>query len=109
MEEYYTITSRDELGNRLYGQIAEPINQIDDDLLTMIKNKTKITDATNSKFYYNIIYDYLFDKIDPKTIDMIYNINFVECKELYYSIPILIYIIDNYVESLVKDDKIDTL
>lgn len=109
LEEYYMITSRDELGNRLYGQIAEPIDQIDNDLINMINTKTKITDATNPKFYYNIIYDYLFSKIDPNSIEMIYNINFVQCKELYYSIPMIIFIINNYIEELVKDDKIDTL
>jgi hypothetical protein len=109
MEDYYMVTCRDELGNRLYGEIAEPVDQIDMDLLNMIKNKTRITDQTNPKFYYNIIYDYFFGTIDPKTIDMVYNINFVPCKELYYSIPIIIYIVNNYIESLVKDDKIDTL
>lgn len=110
LEGYYMPTYRDlNTGRSIFGVVAEPVDTIDNEMINMIKNKQRILDPANPKAYYNIIYNYFYDEFNPKLADCIYDINFVECKELYYSIPMLIFIIEKYISTIMQNDKIDVL
>lgn len=124
IEPYYMITFREEDGDLLSSPLLEKIRLFDTDLLNLLPSRFKSTpdgspnteaidcpcgcDCNNTlsklpeyKQYYKIIHNYLAGL--PVTSDMIQSINlinFTPCKELYYAIPILIYILQATANSL---------
>lgn len=78
---------------------SEVLNIIDEDLIEKIKTNTYYTDI--NYMYRNIIIDYLYNKdLLKSSLDYIDNIEFVSTKELFYDIPILIYVLENYIKKL---------
>ena len=112
------ITVRDDDGTNLVGcPLLERIPLFDTDLVKLLgygldKDKNKICkcgcdcnsvlkDLPNYKKYYEILYDYFNGiPISYSLIESINDIKFVPCKELYYTIPLLIYIIQKTVSDL---------
>lgn len=117
---YYMITMRDDDGSKLYGPLLEKIYFFDEDLTKIIPGLDPFSDEqskctcneilsnlTKEKQYYKIIYNYLAGKEIPMTlIESIKDIDFVACKELYYTIPILIYIIKQLLSNLSSDSTV---
>ena len=109
LEPYYMITFRDDYGNNLKNNsMFEPIDLFDDELKMLIPGYKDLMDdgkcpcgckelldkIDDSRKYYNIIYKYLNgESITADDIKYLLQICFTPCKELYYTIPILIYIL----------------
>ena len=109
LEPYYMITFRDDYGNNLKNNVMfEPIDLFDDELKMLIPGYKDLMDddkcpcgckelldkIDDSRKYYNIIYKYLNgESITADDIKYLLQICFTPCKELYYTIPILIYIL----------------
>lgn len=126
LEPYYMITVRDDDGTNLVGcPLLERIPLFDTDLVKLLgygldKDKNKICkcdcdcnsvlkDLPNYKKYYEILYDYFNGiPISYSLIESINDIKFVPCKELYYTIPLLIYIIQKTVSDLSNASNNDT-
>lgn len=126
LEPYYMITVRDDDGTNLVGcPLLERIPLFDTDLVKLLgygldKDKNKICkcccdcnsvlkDLPNYKKYYEILYDYFNGiPISYSLIETINDIKFVPCKELYYTIPLLIYIIQKTVSDLSNASNNDT-
>jgi hypothetical protein len=123
IEPYYMITVRDDDGSSLVGcRLLEQIPLFDIDLINLLgygidNNKickyecdcnSIMKNLPNYKQYYEILYRYFNGlSISSSLIETINNINFVPCKELYYTIPLLIYIIQKMVSNM-NNDSIDT-
>ena len=117
MEPYYMITFRDEYGTMLNSKILEPIELFDGELLQLIPGyrdlnpescpcgcKELLDKITPERQYYKIIYSYLTSgTISYNDIISLSKICFVPCKELYYTIPIIIYILERYASNLKLD------
>lgn len=126
LEPYYMITVRDDDGTNLVGcPLLERIPLFDTDLVKLLgygldKDKNKICkcgcdcnsvlkELPNYKKYYEILYDYFNGiPISYGLIETINDIKFVPCKELYYTIPLLIYIIQKTVSDLSNASNNDT-
>lgn len=115
IEPYYSITFRDDDGNHMAGPFLEKIQYFDTDLINLIPGANPfntveeytcycadiLQNLDKSKSYYQIIYTYLNGgTITSSMIEQINNINFTPCKELYFAIPILIYIIKNTINNI---------
>lgn len=114
MSPYYMITFRDDDGSKLGGPMLQKIPLFDTDLINLIPGMNPFTkDNCNcgckqlldnlgtNKQYYKIIYNFLAgNTITSSMIESIKYINFVPCKELYYTIPILIYIINKTISDI---------
>lgn len=117
---YYMITMRDDDGAKLYGPLLEKIYFFDKDFYQLIPgmdpfadNNCKCTcneilsNLDRNKQYYRIIYNYLAGKkITSDMINSLKDIEFVQCKELYYTIPILIYIIKQLISNLSTESNV---
>lgn len=118
---YYMISFRDDDGAKLGGTLLYKISLFDEDLINLIPGANPLMDKNeymcncnnilksldSNRKYYAIIYNYLSgNEITSDMIESIKNINFVPCKELYYLIPILIFIINNLSSKL--NENIDT-
>ncbi len=109
IEPYYQITFRDDDGCLMFGNpLLEKINYFDTDLANLIPGCNPLLDTDKyrctceeilsgldqNRLYYKIIYSYLNgDTITSDMLSQISHICFTPCKELYYTIPILVYII----------------
>lgn len=108
IEPYYFITMRDEDGSMIDNPLLEKISLFDTDLMNLIPGMNPnesadqcrcrcldiIKGLDNSHLYYKIIYNFLSGI--PITYDQLKQLKYLcltPCKELYYTIPILIYII----------------
>lgn len=101
MEDYYMIDYKLKLG-----VVAEPIDIIDNDLLECI-TKNRVMDTDSQKEYYNIIGAYFNKKdISKEMIDTIENIEYASSIEVFYTIPMLIYILEKNIIDLLKTDKL---
>lgn len=87
---------------------ADEVPIVNLDLVDRIKNN-KIYDVYNSDTYKNIIIKYfnhdLIDKDDIKALD---EIDYCDNIDLYYNIPIIIFILEYYIKESLKTNK-DTL
>lgn len=111
IEPYYQVTVRDDDGYYMGGPYLEPLDYFDTDLMNLIPgmnplegnkdpNKCEcdcmkiINNLDKENAYYKLIHTYLNGGIiTPEMIESIRYICFNPCKELYYTIPILIYIV----------------
>ena len=116
IEPYYGMSFRDDDGTPLWDNpLIEKIPYFDIDLFNLIPGADpfKSNDEYKCKcaeilygldknhLYYKIIYSFLNgETITSDMLDQIQYIHFTPCKELYYTIPILIYIIQASINSL---------
>lgn len=120
MSPYYMITFRDDDGAQLGGPFLNKITLFDTDMINLIPGANPLMSETEymcncdnilkaldqNRKYYTIIYNYLAgNEITSDMIEQIKHINFTPCKELYYLIPVLIYIIQNLSDKL--NDNMD--
>lgn len=118
IESYYSISFRDDDGFFLKSPLLEAIPYFDKELYSLLPNNP-IQDPNESKCmcaeilrnleshkaYYEIIYSFLNGI--PVTSKMLENIKYMcfePCKELYYSIPILIYIIKATINNITSSE-----
>lgn len=107
LESYYKLSNK-----VMYKDYDQPINWLDMDLLDrVIENRSYEDD--NEYYYRNILIWYMnnneFDVTD-KLINSIMDIEFNYTKELFYMIPIMVYILKSYVTKQQEArKKIDTL
>ena len=104
------ITFRDDYGTLLKNNVMlEPIDLFDGELKNLISGYLGLNDDKDdcpcgckelldkidpNREYYKIIYAYLNgEQINADSIKYLMQICFNPCKELYYTIPILIYIL----------------
>ena len=120
MEPYYMITFRDEYGTLLNSKLLEPIPLFDGELLQLIPGYSELypekcpcgcdellDKIDPNRAYYKIIHAYLTgNKINYNLISYINQICFTPCRELYYTIPILIYILQQTMNGLNLDAPI---
>lgn len=124
MEPYYMVTLRDDQGDPIASPTLEPIPVISSKLLELIGydpdestntctcktclcNNSILNELSTNQQYYKLIYDYINGiSISLDTIkNGIDNIRFVPCKELYYAIPMLIYILNQRLNSINGSDS----
>ena len=117
MEPYYMITVRDEYGAHINTNLLEPIPLFDGEMLQLIPGYRELypdkcpcgcdellEKIDQNRMYYKIIYNYLNGKlVNSITLKYILQICFTPCKELYYTIPILIYILQKTASNLTLD------
>lgn len=97
LEPYYRL---DYKVNSIY---VEPLQIISNDLYQKILDNTHYEDLSGENTFYNIIIDYLNGvEISANYLEMIDNVELSNKKELFYAIPIIIYIIEKKVSNLLK-------
>jgi hypothetical protein len=100
MEDYYMIDYRVKLG-----LLADPIDIFDNDLINSIVNNN-IFEVGSQKEYYNIINAYFTNKeITQSMIESLQKIEYDSGVELFYSIPMIIFVLEKYAIELLKSDK----
>ena len=102
MEDYHQLSVN--LSHKGY---SNPINNIHNNLFANIQENTPFNedDTANHVLYWNIIVNFLNqDKstfsFTEAEINSLTNIKFRYCKDLFYEIPILLYIIKTYISDL---------
>ena len=84
--------------------ICDPINWLNMDLFDRItENNPYDVEDPSEPIYRNIIINSLNKtdyKITQKEIDSLHEIRFHYCKDLFYELPILIFVLNNYINSL---------
>lgn len=102
LEDYYSISIRDESGERISGVLADPIDCFDTAFIDALQGN-KIFDENDFRYYMNITLDSFYNRdITEHQVDSIYKINFVPCKELFYMIPLTIFSLERYVYRRLK-------
>ena len=102
LEDYYSVAYTDVDGERITGVLGDPIDIIDSDLIYSIVNNVMLPDD-DPRAYYNIIINYMNNGVlTEKIIDTMSNVKYVKCKELFYTIPIIIYCLEQYAYKLFK-------
>ena len=122
MEPYYMITVRDDYGDKITGSLLEPIYMFDAELMALIPGykelfpescpcgcKELLDKIDPNREYYKIINGFINgEDISIDKIKYLTQICFVPCKELYYTIPILIYILMKYYSGLVQSAQVSS-
>lgn len=126
IEPYYMITYRDDDGSSFGSPLLEKIPLFDTDMINLLpgysnedpKNSSCpcgcscqdiLAKLPNYKKYYKIIYNYFAGlPITYTMITDINNIDFKPCKELYYAIPMLIYILQQTINNLPSTSSSNT-
>ena len=107
LESYYKLSNK-----VMYKDYDNPINWLDMDLLDRVINN-KLYDTDSNLYYRNLLILYMNNKefdITDKLMDSIMDIEFNYTKELFYMIPILVFILKSYVNKQQEArKKIDTL
>lgn len=94
IEDYYMITYKD------YGMCM--FNPIDGQLVSNVKSNEKL-DPNDPKAYYNIIVDYFNDvKLNSSVIPLLEAIDYRQSVDLFYAIPMIIYILEDNVKKLMS-------
>lgn len=95
-EEYYYIDYESP------GFYDEQMSIIDPDLIMAIK-ENKLFELDNIKAFYNIIIKYFNDsKITMCDIDTFEDLNNLDSENLYYAIPMVMYIIEKNIKNMLK-------
>ena len=94
IDEYYMITHKD------YGMSL--FSPIDAQLIYNVRTNEKLV-VNDPKAYYNIIVDFFNDvKLDSSIIPLIESIQFTQSVDLFYNIPILIYVLEYSIKKLMS-------
>ena len=95
-ERYYIMQYRNE-GSHM----AHQINPLPVGFEVHLANRTYYKD---DKEYLNIIIDYFYNKeFNSATIDILERVDYSHCIHMYYAIPIIIYIIEDTIRSIMLD------
>lgn len=93
-EDYFMIKYQD-IGLNLF-------SPIDSHLISAVKSNEKL-EVTDPKAYYNIIVDYFNDgKIDSSIVPILESIEYKNTADLFYGIPMLIYVIETGIKKLMS-------
>ena len=107
LESYYKLSNK-----VMYKDYDNPINWLDMDLLDRVINN-ELYDEDSNLYYRNLLILYMNNKefdITDKIMNSIMDIEFNYTKELFYIIPILVFILKSYVNKQQEArKKIDTL
>ena len=107
LESYYKLSNK-----VMYKDYDNPINWLDMDLLDRVINN-ELYDEDSNLYYRNLLILYMNNKefdVTDKIMDSIMDIEFNYTKELFYMIPILVFILKSYVNKQQEArKKIDTL
>ena len=107
LESYYKLSNK-----VMYKDYDNPINWLDMDLLDRVINND-LYDEDSNLYYRNLLILYMNNKefdITDKLMDSIMDLEFNYTKELFYMIPILVFILKSYVNKQQEArKKIDTL
>ena len=107
LESYYKLSNK-----VMYKDYDNPINWLDMDLLDRVINN-ELYDEDSNLYYRNLLILYMNNKefdITDKIMNSIMDIEFNYTKELFYMIPILVFILKSYVNKQQETrKKIDTL
>lgn len=99
MEDYYMIDYKTNLG-----VLADPIDLFDADLIDAISNGTTF-EAESDKEYYNIISAYFSgNTITQSMIESLEKLEFNPGVDIFYTIPMVIFILERYAIDLLKSD-----
>lgn len=104
MEDYLQLSV-----NLIDKNSSDPINQLNNNLFDHIQENTPFDEENemNHVLYWNIIVNYLNQdefSITVPEIESLEKIKFKYCKDLFYEIPILLYIIKSYISNLQKSE-----
>ena len=88
---------------------SDPVNQLNNNLFDHIQENTPFDEnnEANHVIYWNIIVNYLNQEdfmITIPELNSLEKIKFRYCKDLFYEIPILLYIIKAYMNNLQKKE-----
>lgn len=105
LENYYSIAYTDEDGEKIQGVLADTVDTIDPDLIDAILNNKEIDgDDEKNRMYYNIIIAYMNDgKITEALVDTLSTVRYVRCKELFYTLPMVIFSLEKYAYAIMSD------
>ena len=107
LESYYKLSNK-----VMYKDYDNPINWLDMDLLDRVINND-LYDEDSNLYYRNLLILYMNNKefdVTDKIMNSIMDIEFNYTKELFYMIPILVFILKSYVNKQQEArKKIDTL
>ena len=107
LESYYKLSNK-----VMYKDYDNPINWLDMDLLDKVINN-ELYDEDSNLYYRNLLILYMNNKefdITDKIMNSIMDLEFNYTKELFYMIPILVFILKSYVNKQQEArKKIDTL
>ena len=107
LESYYKLSNK-----VMYKDYDNPINWLDMDLLDRVINND-LYDEDSNLYYRNLLILYMNNKefdITDKLMNSIMDLEFNYTKELFYMIPILVFILKSYVNKQQEArKKIDTL
>ena len=107
LESYYKLSNK-----VMYKDYDNPINWLDMDLLDRVINN-ELYDEDSNLYYRNLLILYMNNKefdVTDKLMNSIMDIEFNYTKELFYMIPILVFILKSYVNKQQEArKKIETL
>ena len=94
IDKYYKVTHKD------YGMSL--FNPIDGMLISNVKSN-ELLDPNDPKAYYNIIVKYFNDaKLDSSVVSLLERIDFAQSVDLFYAIPMIIYVLEYSVKKLMS-------
>ena len=108
MEEYM------ELSNNLRFSHQTAINQLNNNLFDHIVDDTPFDeeDTSNHKLYWNILVNWMNDgedyDITVPQLNSLENLTYKYSKDLFYEIPLLMYVLKSYMEQLASAETEDT-
>jgi hypothetical protein len=100
MEEYF------EMSINLHHADLDPVNQLNNNLFDLIQRNKPFDekDTTNNVLYWNIIINYMngadASSLTEAQLNSLKNLKYKYCKDLFYEIPILMYILRGYAGQL---------
>lgn len=91
---------------------SNPVNQLNNNLFSHIQENTPFNeeDEVNQVLYWNMIVNYMNQdefSITAKQLESLDKLKYRYCKDLYYEIPIILYIIKWYMNNMQKDKTIE--
>lgn len=91
---------------------SNPVNQLNNNLFAHIQENTPFNeeDEVNQVLYWNMIVNYMNQdefSITAKQLESLDKLKYRYCKDLYYEIPIILYIIKWYMNNMQKDETIE--
>lgn len=109
MEDYFQLSV-----NLLDKHASQPVNQINNNLFDHIQENTPFNEdnEVNNVLYWNIIINFMNNKEDfsftSLELESLEKIKYKYCKNLFYEIPILMYIIKTYISNISKSNDTDS-
>ena len=107
LEHYYSVVVRNDTGTPIHGTMADPIQRYDPAFEDALKTNKRF-DPSDYRYYLNfVLCDFYEEEIIEDYITAIRRLKMVPCKEYYYTLPLVIFSLMRYIDTLYPSDEED--